>query len=165
LISSLTPPGPSTISVTQSTDAERITSLESRVKELENQNLLLAQQVTQQSTSYNTLLQTHTTLLADFTTLRLKLDSLESLVLRVHSGQSAQGEMMIYHEACKEDELVKKKRDDKDDDPDVQKDGEPTGPSRTGEQAIIQGESESVSVAGDGAGTSAVGTSEAGKTA
>jgi hypothetical protein len=127
------------------------------------QNLLLAQQVTQQSQSYNTLLQTHTTLLQDFTTQRLKLDSLERLVLRVNSGQSAQGEILVYLESCKEDELRKKRDDDKDDDPNASKDSEPTGPSKTSERAMIQGESASAS--GDGAGTSAAGTSEAGKTA
>lgn len=140
--------------------SERISSLESRVQTVEAQNLLLAQQLTAQGTAYATLLKAHNMLLEDAADNQRKLDRLERLVLDLYKDKPSQGEIMIYHRLCKEDELRKKQRQDRDDDPDAQKESEPTGPSKTGERATTQGES---TAGTDIGGTSGSGVGEAGE--
>jgi hypothetical protein len=132
--------------------------LELRVRILETQNATLAKELATQGEAYTHLLKSHMLSIRESEDQQKQLDRLQGLVTNLLKGKSPQGEILLFNEACREDELRRKRRDDTDDDPNAQKDREPTGPSTTGEPSTIQGESEPAGtsgVGGDGTGTAA----------
>jgi hypothetical protein len=130
VVEHLTPPIPSqpptttATSTPPTTDAERITSLESRVQELEDnhatlssQFLSLAQQFITQGESYKLLLKTNTSLVADSAANKREIDRLDRLVAQLRTDKPSQGGVVILDESCRSDELAKKRGEDTDDDP------------------------------------------------